>query len=388
MSRIYLDHAATSFPKPPQVYAAVNMALREWGVAAGRGTTREAVEINRMLSQTRQRLAELLNATDPCGVVFTQNGTAALNQALHGWLRPGDHVICTAADHNSVLRPLAWMAEQTGVSVTCLPCSRSGWVDPDDFSRHWHSNTRLVTISHASNVTGVVQDAAAIGKLAQARNTVFLLDAAQTLGCVPIDVHGWGVDLLAAPGHKGLFGPLGTGILYASPRCQAELRPLLQGGTGTVSESEQQPADWPERMESGNLNVPGIAGLLAGVNWVLETGVARIHADQQQRRRDFVDLLRSAIGERVSLFGCQSLSESVGIVSLNATDWEPQDLAVVLDQQSPRVQIRAGLHCAPRMHATLGTISRGGTARFSWGPLNTWEELSLTGHLLQRLLTS
>jgi len=385
--RIYLDNAATTWPKPEAVYQAITAAQRDWGIAAGRGVTREAAQVARMLAELRGQLVALLNADSPGGIVFTVNGTAALNLAIHGWLLPGDHAICTAADHNSALRPLRWLEQTAGVAVTRVPCDAAGWVDPAAIASAWRANTRLVTCTHAGNVTGTLLPAAEIGRIARERNGYFLLDAAQTLGQIPVDVAALNVDLLAAPGHKSLLGPLGTGVLYVGPRCREELRPLIQGGTGSVSEQLDQPWDLPERFESGNQNYPALAGLAEGLRWIQARGLNEIALHSRELSRRFRALLSERIPrDRLTIIGPEQVEAGVGVVSVAAAEYDPQDLAIILDQQEPRIQTRAGLHCAALIHEALGTAGRGGTLRFSWSPFTTTEEIERAVEALGRVL--
>jgi cysteine desulfurase family protein len=365
-----LDNAATSWPKPHAVYDAVDRYQRELGAPAGRSAYAEAAEVERVVGSCRKKIARLIGAADPSRIVFTQNGTDALNLALHGLLRPGDHVVTTVCEHNSVLRPLSFLAER-GVAATHVQCDSHGYVDPDAIDRAITPKTRLIALIHASNVTGAVQPAEAIGKVAADHGIFFLLDAAQSLGYVPIDVAILGCHLLAAPGHKGLLGPLGTGILYVAPRIERQLVPLRQGGTGTRSDEDRQPDSLPDRYESGNLNVPGIVGLEAGVSHLLELGEAHILAHGRMLVQRLLAGLTGLPGLR--LYGPPSGDDRVGVVSLNVKGFDPQELAAVLDAQW-RIQTRAGLHCAPRMHAALGT-SPSGTLRLSIGHFTTQEEI-------------
>ena len=266
MTRIYLDNAATSWPKPEAVYRAVDDYQRRLGAPAGRGSYSEAAETERIVGSCRQKIAQLLGASDPSRIIFTLNGTDSLNLALHGLLRPGDHVVTTVCEHNSVLRPLRFLAEQRQVSATYVGCDGQGFVSPDDIRRAITPHTRLIALVHVSNVTGAIQPVEEVGRIAAEHGQTYLIDAAQSLGYVPIDVRRLGCHLLAAPGHKGLLGPLGTGVLYVAPGVEQQLLPLRQGGTGTRSDEDIQPTSLPDRYEAGNLNVPGIAGLAAGVS--------------------------------------------------------------------------------------------------------------------------
>src|SRR4051794_6478479 len=254
MARIYLDNAATSWPKAEAVYGAVDHYQRQLGAPAGRSSYAEASDVERMIGSCRKKIATLIGATDPFRIVFTFNGTDSLNLALHGLLRPGDHVVTTVCEHNSVLRPLRFLA-QRDITTTYVPCDGHGYIDADAIREAITSKTRLIALIHASNVTGAIQSAEAVGKIAADHGVFFVLDAAQSLGHVPIDVTSLGCHLLAAPGHKGLLGPLGTGVLYIAPSVEQQLLPLRQGGTGTKSDEDRQPDSLPDRYESGNLNV-------------------------------------------------------------------------------------------------------------------------------------
>ena len=369
--RIYLDNAATSWPKPEGVYLAVDDYQRRLGAPAGRGSYHEAAETERLVASCRKRVAQLIGAADPRRIVFTLNGTDSLNLALHGCLRPGDHVVTTVCEHNSVLRPLRFLAEQRSVNTTYVPCDTTGVVDPDSIRRAITPHTRLVAIVHASNVTGAIQPVEAVGKIAAERGVLFLVDAAQSLGYIPVDVTSLGCDLLAAPGHKGLLGPLGTGVLYLSERAEGEVLPLRQGGTGTRSDEDIQPTSLPDRYESGNLNVPGIVGLEAGVKYVAEVGIEKCRAQMKMLTARMLTALAEIPG--VTLYGPAVASQRVGVVSLNIEGNDPRELASLLDANWS-IQTRAGIHCAPRMHQALRTAPAG-TLRFSGGHFTTAAEI-------------
>jgi cysteine desulfurase family protein len=373
-SRIYLDNAATTWPKPESVYAAVDRYQRESGAPAGRGAYAEATEVGRLIASTRRAVAELIGAKDPNHIVFTLNGTDALNLAIHGALSKGGHAITTHVEHNSVLRPLRTLEDGGHITVTRVQSGADGIVDPAQVRVALRTDTRLVVLTHASNVTGAIQPAAEIGKLAREHGALFLLDAAQTAGELPIDVSELGVDLLAAPGHKGLLGPLGTGVLYLRPSVESHVACTREGGTGSESESDRQPDALPEKYESGNLNVTGIAGLGAGAAWLKARGLETIRQHTLELTQRLLDGLASIVGVR--LFGPTSAAARVGVVSAVVEGYAPQEVAAMLDS-AYRVQTRAGLHCAPLMHQALGTISQGGTVRFSVGPFNT------VGHIEQ-----
>ncbi|HEY2882077.1 MAG TPA: aminotransferase class V-fold PLP-dependent enzyme [Pirellulales bacterium] len=370
MHRIYLDNAATSWPKPDAVAAEVEKYLRHGGAPAGRSAYTEAAEAQQAVTAARAAVARLIGAADAKHIVFTHNGTDALNLAIHGLLKPGDHAICTDADHNSVLRPLRFLEEYRQVEVTRVRCNAFGWVDPDDIRRALRPNTRLVAMLHASNVTGVVEPAAQVGAICRQHGARFLLDAAQSLGHSPVDVNLLNVDLLAAPGHKGLLGPLGTGVLYLRPGMENELQTVRQGGTGTQSDDDRQPETLPDRYECGNHNVPGLVGLAAALAW-LET-----NGEIWRREHELAARLRTGLQKiaGVELHGPANGGDCLGVVSVSIAGYDPQEAAAVLDSTF-RVQVRAGLHCAPRIHRAMGTFERGGTVRFSVGAFNTEAEI-------------
>ncbi len=371
-SRLYFDNAATSWPKPDAVYEAVDRAMREVGAPAGRGVYRQAMEADRIVTDARRLVAELVGARDPRSIIFTHNGTDSLNMALHGALHGGGHVVTTAAEHNSVLRPLHWLEDNRNVDVTHVACDTNGCFTADAVLDAVRDDTRLAAVIHASNVTGSIAPLETIAKGLADHPAMLLVDAAQSLGHLPIDVERLPVDLLAAPGHKGLLGPLGTGVLYVRPSAAAHLGTFRQGGTGTDSHSAAQPETLPEKFEAGNLNVPGLAGLAAGVRHLLDTGLSTIREHELQ----LAEALMRGLGviEGIRLYGSDSSAERVGVVSFNVADTEPQDVAAMLDA-THGIQVRAGLHCAPRIHEALGTLAFGGTVRLSTGPFNSLEQV-------------
>ena len=370
--RIYLDNAATSWPKPEAVYDAVDDYQRRLGAPAGRGGYTEAAEVSRRVEAARRSVATLLGLEDPTHLIFTANGTDSLNLVLHGLLRSGDHVVTTVVEHNSVLRPLAELAAGHGVEVTQVGCSAAGFVDPDDIRRALQRHTRLVAVSHASNVTGAVQEVGIIARHAREAGVLTLCDAAQTVGHAPVDMRALGVDFLAASGHKGLLGPLGTGVLAIRPQAAGQLHSVRQGGTGTQSESARQPDVLPSKFESGNLNVPGILGLAAGIEYLAERGLATIEIEGSALVERLLAGFREVDGLRV--FGPAETSRRVPLASIAIDGYDPQEVALSLDA-AYRIQVRPGLHCAPLMHETLGTQRDGGTVRFSLGPFTTPEDV-------------
>ncbi|MGD9719647.1 MAG: cysteine desulfurase [Pirellulales bacterium] len=366
--RIYLDNAATSWPKPPEVYAAVDHYLRDLGAPAGRSGYAEAAEVSQRVETARRNTARLLGVRDTKCVIFTANGTDSLNLALHGLLREGDRVVTTNVEHNSVLRPLVAIGESLGVTTEIVRCDAHGIVDPDEVRAALREKTRLVAISHASNVTGALQPVAAVARLAHEAGALVLCDAAQTAGHVPLDMGALGVDLLATSGHKGLLGPLGIGVLALTTAVAPALHSVRQGGTGTRSELARQPDELPGKYESGNLNVPGILGLGAAVEYL------------SRRRPETVAEHGTALAERllaglrdlggVRIIGPITAQQRVPLVSIVVEGYDPQEMALGLDA-AYRIQVRAGLHCAPLMHEAMQTQTTGGTVRFSIGPFNT-----------------
>lgn len=381
-NRIYLDNAATTWPKPEAVYAAVENAMRELGAPAGRGAYEQAAIVEREISRTRSNVAELLGVSESRRVVFTQNGTDSLNTALHGLLRPGNHVVATAIEHNSVLRPLQWLRRHRDITFSLAPCNSHGEVNADDIRKAVTPETRLICLNHASNVTGAVSPAVEVGKLAREREVFYLLDAAQTLGCVDFDFSASQADLIAAPGHKGLLGPLGSGVLYIGPRVEAEMTSLRQGGTGTQSFEDQQPETLPDKFESGNHNVPALLGLGAGARWVSEQTVAAISAKCRELTLQLLAGLEAMSG--VKVVGPTGEADRVSVVSVTLENFDPQEAAAMLDSAAS-VQTRAGFHCAPLIHRALGTADSGGTLRFSVGPFNTAEDIETALATLEQL---
>ena len=361
--RIYLDNAATSWPKPDSVYEAIDDYQRRLGAPAGRGTYREALEVERRLDQTRSALASLIGATSPKQIIFAYSGTDALTLALLGLLRLGDHVVTTTSEHNAVLRPLRYLEKVGRIQVTRVAPNSEGIVPADAVVAGLRDETRLVALIHVSNVTGAVQPIEEVARRLRQHKALLLVDAAQSVGHLPLNVTEIGCDLLAAPGHKGLLGPLGTGFLYIAPGRESDLQPVRIGGTGTQSDQDEVPDELPYRFEAGNLNVPGLIGLGAGIQYVLERGVIAIEEHEQQLRRQLIDTLADIPGVTVHEPG---LSGRGGIVSLTVSGYDPQELAVLLDQVAS-IQVRAGFHCAPQIHEALGTRAGGGTVRISPG---------------------
>jgi cysteine desulfurase/selenocysteine lyase len=377
----YLDNAATSFPKPETVYAALDRCARTRLANPGRAGHKMAIEAERILDDGRHRLNQLFHGVAPERFIFTLNGTDALNIAFKGVLNPGDHVITTDLEHNSVSRPLRAMDLTGTIELTRLPADGSGTIDPDAIRRAITSKTRLIALTHCSNVLGTIQPIAEIGKLARERDVLFLVDAAQTAGVVPIDVQAMNIDLLAFPGHKSLLGPTGTGALYVGPR--ANPRAWREGGTGGDSASETQPKEFPYFLEGGTPNVLGVAGLIAGIQYVEERGLDAIHRHEVElverlwRRLDEID--------EVTVFGHRDHARRVGTVSFKTEMLPAAEIGGILDQAFD-IAIRPGLHCAPYIHRAIGTFPDG-TVRASPGPFNTADDIDRLADALGQILT-
>lgn len=368
---VYLDNAATSWPKPECVYQTMDEFLRKKGGNPGRGSHSLAVAATETVEETRMLVARLINAPEKEQVIFTLNCTDALNLGLKGLLRPGDHVITSCIGHNSLVRPLKKL-EQKGVRITRLPPSLEfGAVSVRDIEGAITRDTKLIVVTHASNVTGVIQPIEEYGVVARRHDLIFMVDAAQTAGRCPIDVQAGNIDLLAFSGHKGLFGPPGTGVLYVSDR--VNLDSLREGGTGVYSEMEEQPGALPYKYEAGTVNSVGISGLGAGLKYIFEEGLEKIRAHESWLMKRLVAGLANI--PRVILYSTKDSAEQAPIISFNIDGYEPGDVGVILDQAF-NIKVRTGLHCAPAAHRTLSTFPSG-TVRLSPGYFNTVEEIDL-----------
>ncbi len=365
---VYLDNAATSWPKPEAVTLEMAKCIREYGANPGRGGHRMAMRAGEKVYECRENLAKLFSIPDPLQLVFTVNATEAINLALKGILAPGDHVIMTSMEHNAVVRPLKKLAS-AGVELSIVKAGPRGKVKTTDIKENIQENTKLLVVTHASNVTGTVNDLVPLGRLAQEQGVHFMVDAAQTAGKYPIDVGLMKIDLLAFSGHKGLLGPQGTGGLYIRPGLPLDT--LKEGGTGSASESPYQPAFLPDRYESGTLNTPGIAGLNEGIKFILETGVNNIREHENQLTGYMIERLREIKGVR--LYGSSDPQGQAGVISITIAGEDCQVVCRELDEKY-NIAARGGLHCACLAHGTIGTQDQG-TIRFSPGHFNTVHDL-------------
>lgn len=376
---VYLDNAATTWPKPAAVRRAMSRFLSQSAANPGRSGHRLAVEAARVVYQARAALADWFGAPDPLRVVFGSNATEGLNLALHGLLRAGDHVVTTGMEHNSVMRPLRALEEQ-GVAVSVVACAADGSLDPAAVQACLRPNTRLIVMTHASNVCGTLLPVAEVGALARAHGALLLVDAAQTAGLYPLDIQRDGVDLLAFTGHKSLYGPTGTGGLIVGERVDA-LRPLKQGGTGSASEREQQPDFLPDCYESGTLNAVGLAGLLAGMQWLKERGVESLRAHEQHLCTQLLAGLAEIPG--VQLYGPADAERRTATVAFNLAGRSPSYVGQQLDERYG-ILCRVGLHCAPAAHRTLGSFPTG-SVRLSLGVFNSQADVQRTLRAVRQL---
>ena len=394
---IYLDNAATSFPKAPGVGEAAAAFIANDAANPGRAGHRMAIAAEQMLDNVRLKLARLFNVANHEQIVFTLNGTDALNIAIKGVVTAKSagakvpHVVTTVLEHNSVSRPLQALADAGRITLTRVDCEDQGRIDPGDIASAIIAETALVVLTHASNVTGTIQDASAVGQVCREKDVLFLLDAAQTAGVLPIDVQAMHVDLLALPGHKSLLGPTGTGVLYVGPRCPAAVEaadaagrfaPFREGGTGGDSATPTQPALYPYYLEGGTPNTVGIAGLAAGIDFVTSRPLEDVLAHEQALCGKLIDAL--AADERFSILGSHDPASRVGTVSFNVEGFDAPDVGSILDD-SFDIAVRPGLHCSPYAHRRFGTFPDG-AVRVSPGAFTTEAEIDQLIDALQQIV--
>ncbi len=381
---IYLDNAATSWPKPPEVLKAMASALECAGGNPGRSGHRLSIEAARIVYDTRETIAEYFHVSDSLRVIFTGNATHAINLALHGLLKRGDRIVTTSMEHNAVMRPLRYLAAR-GISLQIVPCASDGSLDVEDVARALKSRTRLVVLNHASNVVGTISPVTDVARLAHKAGALLLVDAAQTAGALTIDMQAMGIDLLAFTGHKGLLGPSGIGGLILGDGINAsQLEPQVQGGTGSWSEMEEQPDFLPDKFESGTLNLVGIAGLRAGIQWVSGRSIEAIRAGEKELTRALLDGLGAIPGVRV--YGPHDPQKSIAVVSFDVAGRSVSDIGLKLDEEHG-ILCRVGLHCAPAAHRTIGSFPQG-TVRLAPGALTTTDDIGKTMQALEKVLRS
>ncbi len=382
-SVIYIDNAATSFPKPEPVYTFMDQFYRRAGVNPGRSGYDLCLEAGQLVEDTRRQLADLFGGRDPHRLVFGYNSTDALNLALFGLLGPGDHAITTTVEHNSVLRPLYHLERDHRVAVDRVPFDARGFVDPDAVRARMRPATRVVAVNHGSNVLGTVQPIAEIGRLCAERGVHLVVDASQTAGKIPIDVERMQIDVLAFTGHKSLFGPMGIGGMYV--REGVEIRHTRAGGTGVRSADPAHLEEYPYRMEYGTGNLLGIAGLHAGVEWLAARGMHTVHEHELALTRRLRDGLQAIDG--VTLYCQDDLTDHIGVLVFNVAGLEAADVGTMLDVDHD-IACRTGLHCAPLVHEQIGTAALRGAVRFSVGPFNTIEQIDTAIGAVREIATA
>lgn len=378
---IYLDNAATTFPKAPGVADKMKEYLKDIGGNIKRGSYASAYSAEEVVLETREKLCGLFHFSKPDNVVFTLNVTQSLNFLLKGLLKPGDHCIVSSVEHNAVMRPLTQVSAG-GVQYTRVTCDAVGKLNPEDIKKALQKNTKAVIITHASNVCGTILPVAEIGRICRERGVFFLLDAAQTGGVIDIDFQAFKLDALAFTGHKGLLGPQGTGGFLLSDSLVHVIDPLVSGGTGSISESEEVPPFMPDKFESGTLNLPGIFGLHSALSYLEKTGLESI----RQEEMELTGLFVNGIGNLsdVRLLGLEGTEDRTAVVSLDFLGKDNAEIAYELSK-TYGIMTRCGLHCAPCAHKTLGTFPNG-TIRFSFSHFNTAKEIAFTINALYKIL--
>lgn len=375
---IYLDNAATSFPKPSSVYESVMKAMKVYGANPGRGSHAMAIEGARIIYETRELLADLFNLDDPLRVIFTFNATDSLNMAIKGILKRGDHVVTTEMEHNSVLRPIKEL-EKSGVENTIVKCGTDGSINVYDLEKAIRDNTKLIVTTHVSNLTGTIFPAEEIGKVCRAYKIPYLLDASQSAGVLTIDMKKYNISFLAVPGHKGLLGPQGTGALLINS--DIEVKQLKEGGTGSQSASLDHPNFYPDKLEAGTHNLPGIAGLNAGLKYILKRGTESIYSHEKNLLDIFITELKKK--PKIKIYGPESIEDRIGVVPINIEGMDSSEVANILDREYG-IAVRPGLHCAPLAHKAIGT-EKLGAVRFGVGPFNKKKDIMAAVKALKEL---
>lgn len=376
---IYFDNAATSFPKPKRVYDKILEAMTEYGSNPGRSGHKMALESSRGIYETRSKVSKLFNIKDPMDLIFTFNCTQGLNMGIKGYLKPGDHVITTSMEHNSVLRPLIFL-EKMGISHTIVQGDLMGNIDPLDIEKSIRPESKMIVTTHISNLTGTIMDIEAIGKIAKKHNLIYFLDGAQSAGLYDIDVEKMNIDMLAFPGHKSLLGPQGTGGLYIKKGL--EMTEIFQGGTGSRSDSLDQPKMMPDKFESGTPNAPGIIGLGAGIDYIVEKGIKNIRKHEEDLSQHFIEEVEKI--KEIKIYGPKTRKKHGPVVALNIGDRDSSEISYILDQDY-NIAVRPGLHCAPLAHKTIGSFKQG-AVRFSFGFKTSHEEIERGIQALRKII--
>ncbi|MFH2074115.1 MAG: aminotransferase class V-fold PLP-dependent enzyme [Pseudomonadota bacterium] len=381
---IYLDNAATSWPKPPEVLKAMTDVLERVGGNPGRSGHRLSIAAARVIYDTREEIARFFGISDPLRVIFTGNATHAINLALRGILKPGDHVVTSSMEHNAVMRPLRRL-EKLGIRLSIVPCASDGSIEVRDLEKAMNSTTRLVVMTHASNVVGTLLPITEIASIAHQSGALLLVDAAQTAGAFPIDVRAVGINLLVFTGHKELQGPPGIGGLIIDDNVDiSQIEPLICGGTGSRSDSEEQPDDLPDKFESGTANLAGIAGLGAGLKWITDKGVDEIRDHMKKLSQALIDGLSTL--PKVRIYGTLDPERSVAIISFTVAGKHVSDIGLRLDEEYG-VLSRVGLHCAPAAHKTIGSFPEG-TVRLAPGVFTTVSDIQEAIQAISKVVRS
>lgn len=373
MKKIYLDNSATSFPKAPTVCQAMCNYIENIGGNVGRGTYQSSYTAGHVVYETRELLCKLFNFNNPLNVVFTMNITYSLNILLRGLLKPNDHVIVSSMEHNAIMRPLTSLSKE-GITFDKVPCDIYGRLNIDDIKKYIKPNTKLIALTHASNVCGTILPIEEVGKICKEHGIYFILDTAQSAGVLPIDFYKFNLSALAFTGHKGLLGPQGVGGFILSDELVNKITPIIEGGTGSLSESEHQPDYMPDKFESGTLNIPNIFGLNASIKFIQSIGIDTVHEKEMELTKRFIEGIRNIEGIR--LCGLDSTNGRTAAISLDFSNFDNSEVAFILDKEFG-IMTRVGLHCAPSAHKTLNTFPKG-TVRFSPGYFTSFEDIDYT----------
>jgi cysteine desulfurase family protein len=387
MKKIYLDQASTTYPKPECVAAAVYEYMTGNGSNINRGCYENAYDTEDIVLETRELLCELFDGPDCKNVIFTKNVTESLNIVLKGFLKPGDHILTSSMEHNAVMRPLRQL-ENEGVSFDRIPCDKEGTLLIEEMESLLKKNTKAVVMMHASNVCGTLLPLKEVGAFCKEHGLKFIVDCAQSAGVFPISMREMHIDALCFTGHKGLYGPQGIGGFILQEEMIEQITPLLSGGTGSISHTEEIPKFMPDRFEPGTMNLPGIFGLHAALEWLAETGMENIHYKEKTLTELFLKKIKELdiSGEKISIIGKENVDERTAVVSVQTPERDVSEVAYLLDKNYG-IMTRVGLHCAPSAHKTLGTYPTG-TIRFSFGYFNTEEEVLLAVKALEEILWS
>lgn len=380
--KIYLDNAATTYPKPPEVYSSVLNYMMNIGANPGRGGSSSTLEASRIVYKTREAIASFFNFDKPENVIFTSNITLSLNILIKGIVKKGWHVITTSMEHNSVLRPLSSLNKKGFIELDIVPCSNEGLINIETLKNKIKSNTKLVILSHSSNIIGTIQPIEEIGKICKKHNIYFILDSAQTAGIIPIDFYKLNLSALAFTGHKSLLGPQGIGGFLISDKLNDEAVPIIEGGTGSLSESIFQPSFLPDKFESGTMNTPAIAGLFEGINFINKEGIYNIKEKEEYLTSKFIEGLLNM--DHIILYGIKNHKKMTSVISINSTKIDNSELGYILDNNYGIIT-RTGLHCSPLAHKTIGTFPQG-TLRFSFGFFNDIKDVNYTLESLNNIM--